>query len=316
VSTRLEDYALIGDGETAALDGRRTSVGGLRRRSLSKTILLDANEFARASSVLDHMERDDPMGKAPLFLCLFALATVSQARAATVVTGSLPGLSNWYAAGSAAPARTSDGHVLRLVNGQNNEASAALLRAPITFTPGGFLATFQFRITNPSISPADGFTFVLSAPGTASGLGREQGGYLGYLGVQRTVAVEFDTFQNGTDPGSNQVGIDVNGDIDTLDHPANSWSFPYAVSDCGSSADLSPGCLSDGDLWTATVAYDGTAISVTVQDGSSAPDEVVSNYVINIPQTLRSRTALVGFTAGTGGSYETIDIISFSFTTN
>lgn len=83
-----------------------------------------------------------------------------------------------------------------------------------------FSTTFDF-IIGPSLgSGADGLTFtVLDAgshdPNTALG---GLGGGLGYLGLDNSFAVEFDTWNNGAVDGfnDNHVGIDQNGSINSL----------------------------------------------------------------------------------------------------
>ena len=101
--------------------------------------------------------------------------------------------------------------VLRLING------SAFLSEPISLIRDNlntsFSSAFQFRIPNAAGledsdgTGADGFTFVLATSPTVLGV---SGGGLGYGGIENSLAVEFDTYNNG---GLDQMGIDLNGDI-------------------------------------------------------------------------------------------------------
>ena len=75
-----------------------------------------------------------------------------------------------------------------------------------------FSTAFQFRITERGGlgGGADGLTFTLQTTSNAVG---GIGGGLGYAGIPNSLAVEFDTFNNGEPGGSNHVGIDLNGSL-------------------------------------------------------------------------------------------------------
>ena len=64
------------------------------------------------------------------------------------------------------------------------------------------------------------------------------------------------------------------------------------------------------------MGYDGTSnlLNVTVQDGSAAVQNIISNYSINLASTLGTGSAFVGFTGGTGSGYEEHDILNWAFT--
>ena len=141
------------------------------------------------------------------------------------------------------------------------------------------------------------------AAGT-SGLGSSGGG-LGYGGVANSVAVEFDTYNNNVANNDNHVSIDTNGNL--IDLAAAS---PYGVIGCG--AGIS-GCMANGDLWSVTIGYNGTDLSVAVQDGTHPVDNIISAYPIDIASYLGTNNAYVGFTGSTGASYENQDITTWSF---
>jgi hypothetical protein len=130
--------------------------------------------------------------------CAVGLGALALAPAAAYANTdvSYPNFSNTNGltfAGSTATANTSDG----TVNNPNGfESGAAYSTTAVGLGAGDtFSTTFQFRFTNPGgIDPADGITFVLAQSPT--GLGGNGFG-LGYAGVNNSVAIEFDTYNNG-----------------------------------------------------------------------------------------------------------------------
>jgi len=243
-------------------------------------------------------------------LSAFTLIAPSLVHASTFVDypnfGSTSGLTT---VGSTTTTTTSDGTVLRVVPAAIGQSGAAYSTTGITLGAGNSFSTqFQFRITDPGgIDPADGLTFVLAA--SPSGLGTG-GGDIGYGGVGDSVAVEFDTFENGgVDSNSNHVAVDTDGSLNDL-----ALSTPYGVGTCGfPSSYTADGCMSNGDLWTALITYDGTNLNVWVTDGSDATFQVITNYAIDIGSDLSTSTAYIGFTGGTGSGYENEDIVNWEF---
>lgn len=198
------------------------------------------------------------------------------------------------------------GTELRLSNAAAFSSGAGYSTTAVALGTGStFSTTFQFRITSRGgIAPADGLTFVVSA-GTA-GLGAAGGG-LGYAGVANSVAVEFDTFNNGEVGGSNHVGVDTNGVL------ANNGVSPYAVSTCTSLSGYTAGCMSNGDIWTATIDYDGSTnlLNVYLQDNASAVQHLVNDMSIDLDAVLGTTSAFVGFTSATGSGFANHDILNW-----
>ena len=234
----------------------------------------------------------------------FGVATAAQA---SVVTYSgFASTTGLTLVGSAVTTTTTDGTVLRLTPAVGGESGAAYSTSPVTLGSNDiFSTTFSFRFTNPSSpTPADGITFVLAA--SPSGLGSSGQG-LGYGGVTNSLAVEFDTYNNGSGDAnsSNHIAIDTNGVL--TDTAA---AFPYGLQDCAGSG---LGCMSNGDLWNVTIGYTGTDLSVAVQDAGNPIDNIITAYPIDIATYLGTSAAYVGFTGSTGGSYENQDIVAWSF---
>jgi hypothetical protein len=72
--------------------------------------------------------------------------------------------------------------------------------------------------------------------------------------------------------------------------------------------------LSNGDIWSATISYDGSNLSLSVKDPSEpATDVIYNNLPIDISSFLGTNDAFVGFTAGTGSGAENQDILNWQF---
>jgi Legume lectin domain/PEP-CTERM motif len=205
------------------------------------------------------------------------------------------------------------GGVLRVTPAAPGQSGAAYSTTAVPLGAGNtFSTSFQFQITNPGgIHAADGITFVLAA--SSSGLGTGGGG-IGYQGVPNSVAIEYDTYPNGFyDAGdsSNHVAIDINGHVaDGSGSDDQAPGYPYGVFSCNGSG---TGCLSNGDVWTTTVGYNGSNLNVTVQDGANPQETIISNYSIDLATVLGTSSAFVGFTSGTGSGYENHDILNWQF---
>jgi hypothetical protein len=129
-----------------------------------------------------------------------------------------------------------------------------------------WFAFFQFRFTNAGgISPADGIAFVLQTVNNNVG---GAGGGLGYVGIANSVAVEFDTFNNGPafgDPNGNHVAIDTGGNLN------GSGVIVNGQSNCANTATVAgtPNCMANGDIWSVWIDYDGTTLQVALADNST-----------------------------------------------
>jgi len=167
---------------------------------------------------------------------------------------------------------------------------------------GGWTTTFQFRITNPTNGGADGFSFIIQDAG-ANALGGT-GAYIGYAGIPRSLAVEFDTWQNTNigDPNGNHVAVHTR------------WQQPNSVDVDARLGWANPGFnLEDGQVHTATITYNGSGqLDIVLDNVSVLTVTFDHNNYLSILDA--SGFAWVGFTAATGGAWEDIDILSWSFT--
>ena len=215
--------------------------------------------------------------------------------------------------GSAGTTVTGDGTVLRVTPAAFSQSGAAYSTTAVPLGAGDTFSTqFQFRFTGQGgIDPADGIVFVVGT--STTGLGAAGGG-LGYLGASgNSVGIEFDTFNNGSLDGnsSNHVGIDENGGLQDLN-----LTNVYGVNPCNFSGSSykSAGCMSNGDLWTVNITYDGANLTVKLSDPSEGSTFTALNSVpIDLASILGQSTAFVGFTSGTGAGVENHDIVNWDF---
>ena len=256
-------------------------------------------------------------------LCALALAFTAHAQAGLLFNyngfSSTAGLT---LVGNAGTASTSDGTVLRVTPAASGQSGAAYSTVAVTLGPSDTFSTqFQFRFTNPGgLNPADGLTFVLTA--NPSGLGSSGVG-LGYQGVANSAAIEFDTYNNSgfglpNDDGnsSNHVAIDQNGVLSNT-ALANVYGNPSCGFPSGGppqNSNAVPGCLSNGNLWTANITYDGSRLNVILRDPAEpGAFTAINNFPLDIKSLLGTNTAFVGFTSGTGAGFENHDIVNWSF---
>jgi hypothetical protein len=256
-----------------------------------------------------------------LFLLVLGLCT-SSAYATLVTYNDFSTTAGLTLVGSAGTALTGDGTVLRVTPASGGQSGAAYSTSAITLgSSATFSTTFQFRFTNPGgWDPADGITFVLAASPT--GLGGAGVG-IGYAGVPNSVAIEFDTYNNagyglGNNDGnsSNHVSVDTNGNLtDTA------ITNVYGNGSCGFNPGTptqnpytSAGCMSNGDLWTVSIGYNGTNLVTSLFDPAEGSTfTAINNLPIDIGSILGTNQAYVGFTSGTGAGWENHDIIDWQF---
>ena len=227
--------------------------------------------------------------------------------------------------------------VLQITSSTGNQTGSAWYLTPQA-VENGFTTTFQFQFTNASNPPADGIAFVIQNSSTeAIGFTGGNGGAIGYgdadanlnpsqgNGIPNSLAIEFDTFENGWDPQA------VNGSVSHV-----------GIQSCGTGPNTSHhGFLCDGPgtpnstvgapVVTANMA-DGATHSVTITYVPACPNctpatvaniQVVLDGVnlypngVNVDLSIiglgAGGTAYVGFTGATGGDWETQDIETWTF---
>ncbi|MBI5426317.1 MAG: PEP-CTERM sorting domain-containing protein [Opitutae bacterium] len=176
-----------------------------------------------------------------------------------------------------------------------------------TYSISSFSAAFEFRITNPgggtdsfNQQGADGLAFVIQRA-QANALGSSGEG-LGYLGINQSVAVEFDTWFNSTraDPDSNHYGLDLNGSVNSVVTAAESTRFD------------------NGQKWSVWVDYNGTALEVRASTTGVRPTTASLTYgtaqnPFDLATAIGGANAYIGFTGATGSATGTHQLLSFAF---
>lgn len=184
-----------------------------------------------------------------------------------------------------------------------DQSGSAFLFNSIDLTDAAsFSALFSFRIHDPGNGGADGLAFVIQPNNNTAG---SAGGGIGFQGIENSLAIEFDTWHNGSSPAcdinENHVGINLGGLI-----CSEVQTSLYGL-----------GILQDGDVWYVWVDYDAVneLLEVRVSLGTTRPtDAFISLDGLVLEDVLGGTTdAYVGFTAATGGANATHDIVVWQF---
>jgi hypothetical protein len=194
-----------------------------------------------------------------------------------------------------------NGTRLRLTDTGKYEAGSAFISTPIGVQ--SFATDFSFQLSSAS---ADGFSFTIQGVG-ASALGPSGGG-LGYgagkpggtPGIANSVAVKFDIY-NDVGEGTDSTGLYTDGASPTI--PALNMTSSGVA-------------LLSGDVFNIHMTYDGTTLTMTITDATNSSQTFTSSWTINIPDTVGSNTAYVGFTGGTGGLTAIQEILDWTYVTS
>ena len=108
----------------------------------------------------------------------------------------------------------------------------------------------------------------------------------GTPGIANSAAVKFDIYNNAGE-GTDSTGLYTNGAPPTI--PALDMT----------SSGVS---LLSGDVFNVHATYDGTTLTMTITDATNSSQNFTASWPINIPGTVGSNTAYLGFTGGTGGT--------------
>jgi Legume lectin domain len=190
------------------------------------------------------------------------------------------------------------GNVLRLTPPTNWTAGSAFYNTAID-TSQSFHTHFQFWLHDGSSPPADGVSFIIqSDPRGPSAVQPGGAGYIGYVGIVPSLAVEFDIFNNSFESDGNHVAIIKNGD----------YNNNIALTD--------PPFTLFGTPTNAWIDYDAAtkSLQVFVANGSTKPSTPLLSYTTDLAVDVGSAQAYVGMTGGTGGANATQDILNWQFT--
>ena len=220
-----------------------------------------------------------------------------------------------------------------------------------------FSVNFQFQMSEPCLLPlptcvndnkhgGDGIAFLIQDSTTSgpfstgfgdTALGEGAGG-MGFLGINDSVAVMLDTYQNvGNtdsygDPSNNYIAVNTRGtdfnvphhfctDGQLTDQPGSLSDLPAPYGGCTASPTLGmtgyggvPALSEisqdlDSGVHDLGVTYTGSMLDIYLD---SALVLTINN--IDLSKELQTDDAFFGFTAGTRHSYQNQDILSFTIT--
>ena len=186
--------------------------------------------------------------------------------------------------------------LLRLTDKTDGQAAgSAFYSKPINFkSDTSFETSFQFQIDD---FPW-GFVFMVqNDPRKDGSIGNFQTG-LGYGGISKSVAVEFDTFaDNSSDPDSNHIGVNQNGSIESIK------TVPAFFD------------IDNGEVVYAWVDYNGKndKLDVFLSNRPSKSKNPLLSTKIDIPSVV-GKKAYVGFSAG--GSSDNQDVLQWKFSSS
>lgn len=188
-------------------------------------------------------------------------------------------------------------------NSKNSVGGAFISTAFPIREDSSFSTEFTFFLENKSTPSqgADGISFVIqNDPRGTYALGGAGGslGYYGFsdLGIDNSLAISFDTFQNPQDLSDNFISIGTDG-------KKRIFSVPVSID------------LNSGDLINAWVDYDGKndSLEVFLAKDSKKPRSPILKTAIDLP-SLTGSQAFFGFTGATGGGAQVQSIYKWSLT--
>ncbi len=190
------------------------------------------------------------------------------------------------------------GNVLHLMQPSGTGRGGAWMDAPQGIV-GGFMTEFSFRIYNQLAGGADGFALVIAGtPQPVFGSGN-----INYSGITNSLAVEFDTWHNTDDADTSAYHISVHtqGLLGNSEHENASIGRHIPSVD-----------FSNGSVHRARILYTPGTFLVFLNNLNTP----VLNLNVNLGTllSLPYGTAWIGFTAGSGGSTESHDILAWSYT--
>jgi hypothetical protein len=182
---------------------------------------------------------------------------------------------------------------LQLTDGLANEAGSAFYYTPVSVQT--FTTDFSFQLSNPS---GEGIAFVIQNASAGSAAIGSNGAGLGYAGIANSLAIKFDLVSDAGE-GPDSTGLYTGGATPTV--PA------IDLSSTGIN-------LHSDDQMSVHLTYNGTTLSMTITDIVTGATWSTS-WTINIPSTIGSNTAYVGFTGSTGTLTASQKIMTWSYYT-
>lgn len=241
-------------------------------------------------------------------LGIFAVPLVAQTAFANISFSDFSDVSELQLNGNAATAIWGGQTVLRVTPSLPFQSGSAFAKNAVSLSnEASFSAFFQFRISNPGgISDndgqgANGLVFAVqtvsnTAGGGIGGIGRG----IGYAGIDHSLGIEFDTFEDGLiidNFDGNHIGVNLNGSV------TSNLLVPVAP------------ILNNGTIYSAWIDYNGLTdtLEVRFSDTTNRPNTALISTTVDLVDVLEQPDVFVGFTSGTGASYNDHDILNFTF---
>ena len=183
---------------------------------------------------------------------------------------------------------------LRLTPNAGNQAGSAFWKQKISLPDDMSFSTYFTSKMIPG-SRADGMTFCIQQASNNAG---SSGGGLGYQGMPgKSIAVEYDTYDNGEVGGNNHIALDINGVL-------HSGSTNVVAS---------PVNLADGAMKYNWIEYNGVThiLEVRISNTTTRPTAATLSVSINLATNFVGISDFYfGYTAATGGATEEHDVYS------
>jgi glucose/arabinose dehydrogenase len=295
VDYRTIDATARAGSDYTTVSGRLTFAPGETSKTIDIPIL---NDTLLEGNESFNLTIDNPIGNAILLAPRTATVTIVDDEAPTPLF-TFPNFANTADLALNGNA-TQSGNNLRLTPDSNAQTGSAFLKKPLAIDSNtSFSTQFQFQLSGAQgTNGADGFTFILQNNDSKAIGG--SGGALGYQGIGKSLAIEFDTYPNAFDTKNNNISILRDGNIET----------PLAT--VAAAFDLN-----SGRSLNAWIDYDGTTnnLQVYLSDTTTKPGTATLATNIDIATVLGTQ-AFLGFSAATGGLSNTQDIQNWTFNSN
>ena len=175
---------------------------------------------------------------------------------------------------------------LRLTPNAGGQAGSAFWRQKVSLPDNFSFATYFVSRMTPG-SRADGMTFCIQQASNTAG---SSGGGLGYQGIPgKSIAIEYDIYDNGEVGGNNHIALDINGVL-------HSGSTNVVAS---------PVNLADGTNKFNWIEYNGVTnvLQVRISNTNVRPVNPTLSITINLAANfIGVSDVFFGFTAATGGA--------------
>ena len=277
------DYATVTSSATAGQDyieqsGTLTFADGVTEQSIIIPIL---NDDDVESTEVFNVTIDNVGGGGNLLVPRTATVTIIDDEIALPQYDNFSSVAGLNFNGSA----RSLGSSVELTPNEIDQAGSVFFENALTLnSDASFQSAFSFTFEGDT-GGADGLTFAIQAdPDGSSAIG-SSGGSLGYDGIANSVAIEFDTYQNGAfDLNDNHVSIISESTVSALQTVT------------------SPFDLNNGTRYYAWVDYNGVSdsLSVYLSESATKPELALAKTTVDL-ETVVGDSAYFGFTGGTGG---------------